>query len=352
MSDISTRLQNLAMLMINTIHQNRFANDSYVDTFIRIVGLSRLEELDPSNKTGDMTSRTADQEAQSFDLQENNLINGWLKSHDVNLITSRKASLVYLNEIRYLIAIWKNAVMTKKQRRIERLVGKNTDVTTGISEIDVFNVDINQYIDKSKGKLNLEDLVRAINERFQQIQSNQLNKKEVGELTLRVSLLKSIISQVSAVLLSIPLQTIGVMSGPISSAIKLSLAAVEKQYEQAEKERRALVQELTRLHQEADLILNGHKVSFNEKISLYNLIEALIYLYNLEYTCKNCARYQMTQTGNGQVQLCTFSSKKNLLTQPDWSCANKDTWDNVNNSYWAATDKVTEEVRNRLTKEP
>jgi len=367
----------LTLSIIDILKTNKFINETYIDAFIRLVGLTpNIDVSQIQNQAGDSSGHTQQQVQNNISDDQDprvttgqagqTVVDGFFKSQDDNKVFTRQLVAAYIENLISFVSRWGRLQRRQQYRRIQRLIGNIPldpfDVNlVGASPIGT--VELHTSHPGAKGirieTVDIAEVARKVNEGLQEIETSKINRS-AGKLTLQLSLYSLVIEQLSLLISSIPQSNLGPLGGALISTIKLPLTGLEATNRRLAADRRTLGVELTKLQKQSALIIDGTVLDTGESLSLLTLLQALFYLTSkLEYKCKNCKFFghgrQITNlvpnipTENTTFgAICTYASNDGtgLPTDPNFSC--NEVWGLIDNDYWTASDDIVAVCKNIL----
>jgi len=367
------RFADLALNVFAILRSNKIANESYVDAFIRIIGLKPNMSADKMRaQSGDLSSRTNAQISKTVNEDQNaqvstgqkgqTVVDALLKSQDDNKKRTRQLAAAYIENLLVLLRRWGRVQRGQQIRRIERQIGTiPTDPfdPTLIGGTPVQQVQLHIGRENAEGwrieTVDIAETVRKVNEGLKEIETSKLNKSS-GQLTLQLSLYNLILEQISLLISNVPQDSMGALGGAFISILKAPVAGLEQTGRKIEANRRSLAVELTKLQAQSSLNIDGIVLDTGETFSLQNVLQGLLFLAGkLEYKCKNCKFFSQgerisdllppdIERENAQFgTICVFSFEggKGLPAVSNFSC--KEVWKLIDNDYWLANDQVIED---------
>lgn len=368
------RFTDLALSIFATIREAKFDNETYIDAFIRLIGLRPNATSEQAQTlTADQSIRTQDKLNSDASIVTGQagetIVDGLLKSSREDTIQVRRLCAAYLQSLLHFIKRWSRLERGQQKRRLERLVGNNPalanqilSTSTGIlSEVSLFQTEKGAKGLRGKS-LDVTSAIQKVNDALKQIELSGVQPlKPLGKLTLQLSLHEAIVTQLESILGTIPVSRLGELGGEFAAALKTAILGTEQEAKRLFRQRQSVLNELIRLGQQEQLITDGTLLETGETLSLRNFIQGLTYLCGIEYTCKNCAFFQqageiteslgVTRETQGTGNICSYSFENGTgrATEPDFSC--REVWGLINNDYWTASVEIVTEFMDEFAKE-
>ena len=375
------RFADLTLNIINILRENRFSNETFTDTFMRVIGLSpNINVSDVLSQAADLSTRTQQKTAQAVTGSDGDqdkrvttgqngatVVDGLFKSQDKNQVRMRQLISAYIENLLSFVKRWGRLQRGQQYRRIQRLIG-NAPLdpfdpllvgATPIKQVELHAVQKGPDSIRIE-TVNVAEVVRQINQGLKEIELSR-QSRSAGLLTLQLSLYNLILQQLTMLMSSIPQSQLGEFGGALTSILKSTIDGVEATGRKLTASRRTLGVELTKLQEQSALIIDGIVLETGEKFSLQGILQALFYLTSkVEYKCKNCQFFSHGQqideflppdiirenTSFGAICTFSFADGVGKATSPDSSC--KDVWGLSGNDYWTASDKVKSDFQKEL----
>jgi len=368
------RFAELATSILDVLRTNKFANESFQDAFIRLIGLiPNVDSTQVAAQAGDLSTRTPEKLLANFDTEVtagqggNTIIDGLFKSSDDNKQRLRLLIGSYIDNLLGFVKKWDRQQRGQQQRRLQRLVGEGVDPFDPALIGRVGDVALHKSVkgadDTRSESVNIEEVVRQVNEGLKEIETSK-SDRSVGILTLQASLFDLVLTQLNLLISAVPVDKLGELGGVVTSVAKTPIMGIESSASKIDTQRRTVGVELARLQEQEALIITGANLETNEILSLKNFLQGLSFLANkLQYKCKECKFFQkggqiaqslteITRENPTQGAICTFSfqGKTGLPTQENSSC--REVWGLINNDFWTASlDVINQFIKVFLAKD-
>jgi hypothetical protein len=368
------RFAELATSILDILKTNKFANESFQDAFIRLIGLiPNVDSTQVAAQAGDLSTRTSEKLLANFDEEVTTgqggetVVDGLFKSSDANKQSLRLLIGSYVDNLLTFVDKWNRQQRGQQARRLQRLVGNIADpfdptLIGRVGDISLHSSVVGANEIRSE-VVNIGEVIRQVNQGLKEIELSK-SDRSIGTLTLQASLFELVLTQLNLLISAIPVDKLGQLGGVVTNTIKTPVIGIEDSASKIGTQRRAVGVELARLQEQEALIITGVNLETNEVLSLKNFLQGLSFLTNkVQYKCKECKFFQkggqisqsltdISRENPTQGTICTFSfqGKTGLPTQENFSC--KEVWGLINNDFWTASlDVINQFVKAFLAKD-